>query len=466
MQEFWEVASNDKFSPNWHIEYFCNEMQKVAERVASGLPKLYDLIINVPPGTTKTLTCSIMFPVWCWIRWPWFRFIATSYSSTLSLESAEYSRDLVRSDKFKRIFKGLAIKADKDTKSNFRVTYTDSSGIVHLGGNRYSTSVGGTVTGFHGHILLIDDPLNPHQAVSDSERATANEFVDQTLSTRKVNKAVTTTILIQQRLHPMDSSGHLLAKKGKRIKHICLPGEINTPEFREKLSPPELASKYIDGLLDPIRLSQDVLSEMKADLGQQGYMAQVGQDPRQIGSGLFKIENFHTITELPPEASIGRRVRYWDKAGTQGAGAFTAGVLMYELKNVKKWIVADLKHGQWATDERERIIKKTTEADGQNVVVVVEQEPGSGGKDSAHSTITNLAGFAVFADRPTGDKVYRADPYSVQVNEGNVQLLYGPWIKEFKDEHESFPGLTKDIVDAAAGAFNYLRGKRRAGPVL
>jgi predicted phage terminase large subunit-like protein len=139
---------------------------------------------------------------------------------------------------------------------------------------------------------------------------------------------------------------------------------------------------------------------------------------------------------------------------------------MLELKNCKKWIVAGLQHGQWATDERERIIKGTAEADGNNVVVVVEQEPGSGGKDSAHATITNLAGFSVFADRPTGDKVYRADPYSVQVNEGNVLLLHGPWIKTFKDEHESFPGLTKDIVDAAAGAFNYLRGKRKAGPVL
>ena len=121
LKHFWSSVSNDPFSPNWHIEYICKELQTLAENVGAKKPRPYDLIINVPPGTTKTMTCSIMFPVWCWTRWFWMRFITYSYSSALSLESAEFSRDLIRSDAFQEMYPELDIKHDKDNKSNFRI---------------------------------------------------------------------------------------------------------------------------------------------------------------------------------------------------------------------------------------------------------------------------------------------------------------------------------------------------------
>ena len=119
IKEFWPEVSSDSFIPNWHIEYIVSLLQQMAEDVAQGRPKKYDLLVNVPPGSTKTITCSIMFPVWCWLNWYWMRFITASYSAALSLESAEYSRELVRSDKFKEYFPELHIKIDKDTKSNY-----------------------------------------------------------------------------------------------------------------------------------------------------------------------------------------------------------------------------------------------------------------------------------------------------------------------------------------------------------
>ena len=97
IQVFWDVVSNDEFRPNWHIELLCNELEQIAERVHRREPKQYDLIINIPPGTTKTMTCSIMFPVWCWTKWHYMKFITASYSASLALESAEYSRDIIRS---------------------------------------------------------------------------------------------------------------------------------------------------------------------------------------------------------------------------------------------------------------------------------------------------------------------------------------------------------------------------------
>ena len=462
--EFWDCISSDEFKTNWHIPYLCSELTRLAERVANKLPKRHDLIINIPPGTTKSITCSIMFPVWCWLNWSWMRFIVASYSGALSLEHAEYSRDLIRSEKFKRLFPELDIKQDKDTKSNFRIVKHRSSGIVEIGGNRYSTSVGGTLTGFHGHILIVDDPLDPNRAVSETELKSANRWIDQTLSTRKVDKAVTPTILIMQRLHQNDPSGHILAKKKKNVRHICLPCEIRN--YGKYLRPKELAEFYTDGLLDPIRMPWEILEEMEADLGQYGYAGQGGQNPVPPGGGMFKVDHFQIIDTMPALVNIIQTIRYWDNAGTKDAGAFSVGCKMHKLQN-GKYLIPDVKRGQWASDEREKIKRETAEADGSSCVVYSEQEPGSSGKDMANATIRNLAGFMAFADRPTGDKVYRADPYSVQVNNGNVLLLRGDWNHDFIEEHRNFPYSTyKDQVDGASGAFGKLAAKKLVRSLL
>jgi predicted phage terminase large subunit-like protein len=466
LQYFWPVVSTHKFTPNWHIEYLCSELERIAKQVADKRPREYDLIINVPPGSTKTITCSIMFPAWCWTNWYWMRFITGSYSGALSLESAEYCRELIRSPQFQELFPEIDIKEDKDTKSNFKIVKKEvvSPGRapkVYPGGSRYSTSVGGTLTGFHGDILIIDDPLNPSQAASDIELANANRWMEQTLSTRKTDKAVTPTILIMQRLHQDDPSGHMLDKQKENIRHVCIPGEIEN--FAKQVQPPELIEYYTDKLMDPVRLSWTVLKDLEADLGQYGYAGQIGQEPTPPGGGMFRVEHFSIISLYPPRPDFIKTVRYWDKAGTEGGGgSFTVGVRMSCLTN-NRWLIEDVRRGRWGTNERERIIKEVAMADGPDVAIWVEQEPGSGGKESAEGTIRNLAGFAVYAERPTGDKIFRADPYSVQVNNGAFLMLNGLWNRDFIEEHRFFPFSTyKDQVDAASGAFNKLVAKKMA----
>lgn len=469
LQYFWPCVSNSTFSPNWHIEYMCTELERLARRVGERKPREYDLIINVPPGSTKTITCSIMFPVWCWAHVGyWMRFICASYSQQLSLESAEYCRELVRSTQFQEIYPMIDIKEDKDTRSNFKIVKRTelhpgrlSRGIA--GGSRYSTSVGGTLTGFHGDILIVDDPLDPRRAASDIELGNANHWMEQTLSTRKTDKAVTPTILIMQRLHQDDPTGHMLSKEKANTRHVCIPGEIRN--WRKLVNPPELAKYYKDDLLDPVRTPWTVLADMEADLGQYGYAGQVGQDPTPPGGGMFKVDCLEIITQLVSLANIVKTVRYWDKAGTQGGGDYTVGVKMSLLRS-GKWIIEDVKRGRWGTSERESVIRQVAEADGPRVHIWIEQEPGSGGKESAEGTVRNLGGFSVYTERPTGDKVYRADPFSVQVNNHNVQLLIGAWHREFIDELRFFPHSThKDQVDAASGAFSHLVHKRIAGRV-
>jgi len=468
LQHFWPIVSPHTFQPNWHIEYLCGELEKIAQRVANRQSRLYDLVINVPPGSTKTITCSIMLPAWCWTKWFSMRFICASYSSALSMESAEYCRDLIRSNQFQELYPEIDIKEDKDTKSNFKIIKRIGGvpGRVKqslTGGSRYSTSVGGTLTGFHGDILIVDDPLNPTQAVSDVQLENANRWCEQTLSTRKTDKAITPTIYIMQRLHQDDPSGHLLAKQKENIRHICLPGEIRN--YGKQLNPPELKKFYKNEMLDPNRLSWKVLEDLEADLGQYGYAGQIGQDPTPPGGGMFKVDHFIITSNVPKPNEIIQTVRYWDKAGTDKAGAYTAGVKMSKLTG-GRYFVWDLKRGRWASHERESIIRSVAESDGIDVEVFVEQEPGSGGKESAEGTIRNLDGFVIRADKPTGsegNKVRRADPYSVQVNNGAFQLLKGDWNHDFIEEHRFFPYSTyKDQVDCSSGAYNKLVGKKIA----
>lgn len=461
----WPEVCGHPFIGNWHIEYLCSELEQVAYNVGNRIPKKNDLLINVPPGSTKTLICSIIFPVWCWTKWYWMRFITASYSSQLSLESADFSRDLIKSNRFQEVYPELIIKADKDSKGNYKIAKKFKSKVnnhYHIekqGGYRYSTSIGGTLTGYHADILIWDDPINPQQTFSELQLEIANRWIDQTLPTRKTNKDVSTIVGIMQRLHQNDVSGHILSKNKKNLKHICMPGEIR--HYKDFVKPKELIQYYKDDLFDVNRLSWKTLKELETDLGQYGFAGQIGQNPAPAGGGMFKIDHFQMTAAIFPPKEYVKSVRYWDKAGTTSKkGAYTAGIKISRMKN-GMFLVDDVKRGRWGSEEREKIIRKTAEADGQSVFVVVEQEPGSGGLESSQGTIRNLAGFMVEKDRPTGNKELRADPLSVQVNEGNVVLRIAEWNAAYKDEFSLFPFSTyKDQVDATAGGFNFLTRKK------
>ena len=353
-----------------------------------------------------------------------------------------------------------------ETKSNFRAVKRKGGDgrrpyVLTYGGNRYSTSVGGTLTGFHAHILIVDDPLNPEQAASEKELENCNRWMEQTLPTRKTDKEVSATVLVMQRLHQADPTGRLLEKKKKKIKHICLPGQIR--DYKAYLNPPELDKYYVDGLLDAVRLNWGILDEMELDLGQYGFAGQIGQNPTPPGGGMFKVERMAIVDHLTSRTNIIQTLRYWDKAATADGGAYTVGVKMSMLPD-NKVVIEDVVRKQLSSGDREAAIKSNAEADNiiSPTTIYVEQEPGSGGKESAEATIRNLAGFAVFADRPTGNKEFRADPFSVAVNNGDVILIKGDWNRLFKEELELFPnGTFKDQVDASSAGYNILTGKKQ-----
>jgi len=307
----------------------------------------------------------------------------------------------------------------------------------------------------------VDDPHSAQQARSDAERENALIWFDETMSTRLNDPKRGAKVVIMQRLHERDLSGHILEQGG--YEHLCLPSEYE-PDRHCITSVAEDQRTEAGEPIWPERMGIDDLAQQRSTLGEVGFAGQYQQRPMPRGGGMFPVDRFGITQHRPAPDQIQASVRFWDKAGSiTKHAAFTAGVLMHRLKD-GSYIVTDVVRGQWSAGEREKRIRQTAEMDGTSVKVWVEQEPGSGGKESAESTIRNLSGYSVHAERVTGDKESRAEPYSAQVEGGNVWLVQSDWNRDFVKEHETFPaGAYKDQVDAAAGAFAKLQ--RQGGEI-
>ena len=426
-----------EFKPNWHQQVICSAL----ERVAMG--RCNRLIINVPPRSGKTEIAVVNFMAWCMGLWPDSEFIHASYSKRLATANTYAVRALMQTEEYRAVFPWTALQEDSRAKDEFR---TAQGGVV------YATGSDGTITGYgagkmrngFGGAILIDDPHKAGEATSPVMRANVIDWFQTTMETRK-NKPDTPIVVIMQRLHEDDLSGFLLSGgNGEDWDNIVIPA-INE-----------------DG--DSFWPEQFPLDDLKRREAANPYVfaGQFMQIPAPKGGGMFPIDRFQIVDHAPMQKEIAQSLRYWDKAGTAGGGAFTAGVLMHKLRD-GRFCVSDVRRGQWGALDREKTIRQTAEIDGPLVRIEIEQEPGSGGKESAEATIRMLAGFNVKADRPTGDKETRAEPYAAQVQGGNVILVRGEWNRAFMDEHEMFPnGKYKDQVDAAAAAFARIAGKAGA----
>jgi len=453
VQKAWHTVSAEKMEDNFHMRLMADKFQEYAERMIRGERKKGDLVVNISPGTTKSTILSILSLPWIWTKFPSCKGIFGSYSyEPVAIGLSVKARDCVQSDWYRELFPEVQLRADQNTKTLFATT---------AGGFRYCVGVRGSVTGMHGHLIVVDDPLDPNQSVSKSDLEASNRWLKETLPTRKVNKATAVTILVMQRLCEGDPTDLFL--KRKRTEHVCLPAEL---EPGIEPVPKSLESLYVDGLMDPKRLPREVLEEAESDMGRTGYSAQYLQTPAPPEGEMFHVERLKYVEHVP---KLVMEIRFWDKAYSEEAQkqrARTCGVKMGKDKDGRV-IILDVKKFRADSAKRERIIVRTANADGFDTLVGIEQEGGAG-KDSAENTVKNLAGFRVRilkVAKSQESKVERADPFSVQVNNGNVYLLKADWNEEYVRELQYFPrSRLKDQVDASSGGFNMIfRRRRRVG---
>jgi predicted phage terminase large subunit-like protein len=307
VERAWREIDPKPFIPNWHVDAICDHLQALYER------KIKRLIINVPPGTAKSMLCSVLWPSWVWTKDPSWQLLGASYEVGLATRDAVKARDLMRGEWYTRWFRGPEspftgepwdFQADQDLKTHYKNTQL---------GTRQALGVGGKGTGYRGHALLIDDPISAKDAHSEIIRKACVTWKDETMSSRFNDKENATELLIMQRLHEEDLTGHLLRKGG--WEHLRLPAEHETKTPKVHFTGPCQTFKA-DGtpfwkdprtqpgeLLFPKLFPQHVLETLKKDLGSYGYAGQYQQRPAPAEGGILKREWFGRRWYIPGHES-------------------------------------------------------------------------------------------------------------------------------------------------------------------
>lgn len=448
-----QIAQREARSSFWAFRQYLNPKMKIGwfqRDVSHRLQRFYEdylagrrpkLILCSPPqhGKSEIVTDFI---AWFAGKQPDDRTIYASFSDRLGIRANLKLQRIFDGERYQGVFPDTRIN-DSNIVTKSGQTLRNREILEYVGQEGYfrNTTVRGSITGEGLDLGVVDDPIKGREAAqSEAVRENTWDWLLDDFFSRFSEHAA--TLMILTRWHLDDPAGRLL-EQGGDVDLIRYPAIAEEDEEYRSAGEP----------LFPELKSLDFLLEQKSRRTEVSWQSLYQQNPIVKGGNLFPIDRFQVVDHPPTKAEIASSVRYWDKAGTASGGAYTAGVLMHRLKD-GRFVIEDVVRGQWAATDRERRIKATAETDGYGVHVWVEQEPGSGGKESAEATIRNLRGFKVNADRVTGDKTYRADPYAAQVQGGNVLLVRGDWNRAFVNEHEVFPnGSYKDQVDAAAGAF-------------
>lgn len=435
----WPHVDSQSLVMNFHLRLMCDYLQALHEGVL-----FTDLLINIPPGCSKSVCVSVIWPAWVWANDPTATFLGISYAQRLAERDAMKCRSLITSRWFQSLF------GDK-----IRIGEIDQRKMYYLsaGGWRMSTTPLGAATGEHPRYVIVDDPINAANAESVNKRPAVNDWWDNTMSTRGIslNRKVAG---VMQRFHEMDWSGHIL-KTEEDIAHLCIPMRFEPGRMKDiglgtdpRTEPGEL--------LDPIRFPEKVTAKLERRLGIFGTAGQLQQRPTAKKGAIFKIDEIKIVDmDAVPLAKIARFKRAWDKAGTKDAGDYTAGALGgIVLGERPKVFVFDMAHGQWSTDEVENQMTLWAKLDEKRFgfskfETVFEEEPGASGIQAAKETKRRLRKHRVRSVRPSGSKLVRAEPLANAIAAGEIYFVNGPWLSRAIEEMRYFPkGEHDDQVDA------------------
>lgn len=451
-----------EYDTNWHHELVANCL----DRFVAG--EIKRLMIFEPPRSGKSEQVSRRLPAFILGRNPNASIIAASYGADLASRMNRDVQRIMDSPEYIRLFPNTRLfgKNIRTVADGSWLRNSDMFEVVEYKGSYLGSGVGGALTGHGGHYLICDDPIKNRQ---EANSKTMREAVwDWYISTFRTRLAPSGGILLTvTRWHEEDIAGRLLtlAENEPKADQWTV---INLPAISEEPIATYDKRTHAGQALWPNRFSEDELEATRLSLGTYEWSALYQQRPRPLEGGMFKRHWFGEPVRVAPR--VAQRVRYWDKAGTESAKAdYSAGVLIARAPDGTFYVESVIR-GQWSALQRETVIKQTAIADKElygYVTIWVEQEPGSGGKESAEATVRNLAGFAVKTERVSGDKETRAMPYSAQCEAGNVKIVRGAWNTDYLDELTDFPnGTNDDQVDGSSGAFNKLAEPTMISPLL
>jgi predicted phage terminase large subunit-like protein len=430
------VSAGDRFLPNWHIEAITYALTCVMRG------EIKRLVITVPPRSLKSICASVAFPAFVLGHNPARRIICVSYAEKLARKHANDCRAVMRSSLYRRLFPGTRISAAKDTELEV---------VTTARGFRYATSVGGTLTGRGGNLLILDDPLSADDAHSERARESLRQWYGNTLLSRLDNKVEDAIIVVTQRLHVDDLVGHLLEEGDWAELNLPAIAEIERPV---PIGPGKFHHRKPGDVLHPEREPAWELEKLKRKMGSADFAAQYQQQPVPPSGNLIKWAWFR-VYDKPPMRDVGdHTIVSWDTAMSPGELSDYSACVVLHVKGEDAFILEVVRERLDYPDLRRKTIDLHRRwRNHTNSYALLIEDKGSG-----MSLMQDLKaeGIRAIPVKPIMDKVMRMNGHLARIEAGCVHLpRQAPWLDDLRKELMEFPvGRFDDQVDAFSQALD------------
>ena len=419
---FATLESGQSYVPNWHLKAIAYQL----ERVRRG--EIKRLIINMPPRSLKSMTASVAFPAFVLGHDPARRIICVSYSGDLAKKHANDFRAVLEAPWYLELFERTRI-GQKDSEAEIELTAR---------GFRLATSVGGTLTGRGGDLIIIDDPLKPDDAYSEARRNAANEWFKNTLLSRLDDKRTGAIIIVMQRVHMDDLTGFVTSQSDE-WEVLNLPAIAEVDE-EIPISSTEVHRRRLGEALSSVREPLSVLQNMKVQLGSDAFSAQYQQMPVPPGGAMIKRDWIMRYVDLPPRHELSLTLQSWDTANKGGPENDFSVCTTWIITRNGRWYLVDVWRNRVDYPELKAAVRLLASRHGARRVLVEDAGAGT-------ALVQELVGEVngILAVKPDRDKISRMAVVSAKFESGLVFLPErAPWLAEFEAELFAFPGSRHD----------------------
>lgn len=424
---FYTLNPGQTFLCDQHVRVMAHHLERVERH------ELRRLAIALPPRHLKSHCASVAFSAWVLGRDPTRRIISASYAADLAQGFSRHTHKVMGQDWYRRIFPGTIFDPKRTTVEEIRTTRH---------GFRMATSVGGPLTGKGGNILIVDDPLKAGESCSEAARAAAREWFRATLMSRLDNPKRDAIVLVTQRLHVDDLFGLAIEQGGWTI--LELPA-IATKDQEIPIADGKVWMRPAGDILQPDRVGEAELKQLRRDLGSANFEAQYQQQPHPPKGNLVKLEWFERYDELLQRDQYEAVFQSWDTAMVPGEGNDYSVCTTWGILGSRLYLLDVFREQLNYPDLRRAVIFLQDEF--QATIVVVE---AAGSGISLYQDLRRTRETWLFNIHPEGDKVSRLAHQSAKIEEGLVYLPEtAPWLSAFESEVAVFPnGKHDDQVDS------------------
>lgn len=444
--------SSDKYLHNWHIDLLASKLEECR------LGKIKRLIITIPPRNLKSISVSIAFSAYLLGHNPAEEIIAVSYNQELADKLSSDTSKLINSDFYRHLFPQTR---QKRATANLLET--------HQNGRRYAAGTGGTLTGLGANFIIIDDPIKPADANSETTRQKCNNWFDSTLSTRLNSKKNGCIIIVMQRLHEDDLVGHLLDKNANEWELVNLPAIANEDKIISYNN--YLNGKFCNKSSIKCKLGQplhsqredaETLQKLRKNMGEYGFSAQYLQQPAPAGGAIIKKD---WLCYLPSGKFMQRK--QYDRVilSVDAAQAITdladfSAITIWGQVGEKYYLL----HVWRGKVEYAKLKAKTQDLTAQfspNITLIEDKSSGS----ALLQDIKNC-GNRVIPIRPETDKISRLMAVCSLFEMGQIILPDDKtWLPDYAAELLAFPkSRHDDMVDSTSQALGWMRQNKPSKP--